>query len=147
MRNSDYASVRLCRVPNPGETAALADHMATVLSHAIAGSRRPEDATSSLGWRYRESPIGSPTSTIESLLIPLNRGGFSVVVNTHHSPSRERAMWLTAHEIGHSFFYAPGSPPRRIVPVTADEEAFCDAFAHRLLWAARRSHGTKVDAA
>ncbi len=133
MQTSDCSYVRLCRVPGTTETFALADRMATLLGPALAEPPRPDVAVSLLGWQYREANIGSPASTVESLLVPLVQGGFSVIVNAHRSPCSSRAMWLAAHEIGHSFFYAPGSPPRRIVPVTADEENFCDAFATRLL--------------
>jgi hypothetical protein len=145
--HSEYSPVRLCRVPDAVDTEALADHMATVLGIEFVEHGRPEDATRALGWRYREGPIGSATSTLESLLVPLNRGGFSVVVNSHRSPSPEHALWLTAHEIGHSFFYAPGSPPRRIIPVTTEEEVFCDAFATRLLQSAKGSAVASVCAA
>jgi hypothetical protein len=147
VRHGEHIPFRLCRVPDAADTEALADQMSTILRNALAGSPRPQDVAGFLGWRYREGAIGSATSTVESLLVPLNRGGFSVVVNTHRSPSPERATWLTAHEIGHSFFYVPGSPPRRIVPVTAEEEIFCDAFATRLLRPARRSVDTNIRAA
>jgi hypothetical protein len=145
--HSEYTPIRLCRVPDAADTEALADQMATVLRNALAESAGPQDVANSLGWRYREGPIGSATSTVESLLVPLNRGGFSVVVNTHRSPSPEHSIWLTAHEIGHSFFYMPGSPPRRIVPVTAEEEIFCDAFATSLLRSARKYADTNACAA
>lgn len=147
VHHSEPVTARLCQVPTPAGTAALAAHMATVLRHAFAGSAGPQGITNSLGWRYREGPIGSAASTIESLLVPLNRGGFSVVVNTHRAPSSGHAMWLTAHEIGHSFFYAPGNPPRRIVPATVEEEDFCDAFADGLLRALSTSADTNVTAA
>lgn len=136
MHHSELVTVRLCQVPTPAGTVALADQVASVLRHALVGAAGPQDVTDSLGWRYREGPIGSGTSTIESILVPLTRGGFSVIVNADLVPSSEHAIWLTAHEIGHSFFYAPGRPPRRIIPVTAEEEEFCDAFADRLIWTA-----------
>lgn len=147
VHHTELVTVRLWRVPTPAETAALADHMATLLRPVLASAAGPQDVTSSLGWRYREGEVGSSTSTIESLLVPLNRGGFSVVVNTHRAPSPEHAMWLTAHEIGHSFFYAPSTPPRRIVPVTVEEEAFCDAFADRLLLGVVTGASANVNAA
>jgi hypothetical protein len=147
VHHSDLVTVRLCQVPTPAETEALADHTAAVLQHVLVGAASPQDLTGTLGWKYREGPIGSGESTIESLLVPLNRGGFSVVVNAHRAPTPERALWLTAHEMGHSFFYAPGMPPRRIVPVTAEEEDFCDAFAERLLWTLTANACPGLDAA
>lgn len=143
----EYIPVRLCQVPDAAGTTALADQMAGILRTAFAGYVRPQDVATCLGWGYREGPIGAATSAVESLLIPLNRGGFNVVVNTHHAPSSERTIWLLAHEIGHSFFYVPGSPPRRIVPVTVEEEDFCDAFATRLLGSAGMIAGANHRAA
>ncbi|MFC5492277.1 hypothetical protein [Nocardioides caricicola] len=129
---------RLCQVPTARQTWSLADAMADVLSDVLCGaSARPGDVVGALGWRYREGVIGSADSTVESLLVPLLGGGFSVVVNAQRSPSPARALWLTAHEIGHSFFYVPGTPPRRIIAVTPEEERFCDEFADRLTAANR----------
>ncbi len=147
MNHSELVTVRLCRVPTPSGTAMLGGQVAEALGDALADAAGPEDVTDSLGWRYRERPVGSETSTIESLLVPLTGGGFTVVVNAHRAPSRERAIWLAAHEIGHSFFYTSGRPPRRIVPVTAEEEDFCDAFAHHLLLATARNASGRVSAA
>lgn len=143
----EHLPVRLCRVPAATETRGLAKDMAALLGSSLAECGRPEDVTNVLGWRYSEVPVGYASSGVESLLVPLIRGGFSVVVNAHRTPSREHAMWLTAHEIGHSFFYAPGAPPRRIIPVTSEEEAFCDAFAISLLRIAKVGAGTNFFAA
>lgn len=147
VKAAGVTETRLCSVPDLAQTQVLAEAMASALGASLAPSVHPSDVVRALGWRYRMGSIGSGVSTIESLLVPLNRGGFSVVVNAQRLPSPERAMWLTAHEIGHSFFYKPGSPPRRIVAVTAEEEHFCDAFADCLLSAARKNDRPKVTAA
>ncbi|MEO5498885.1 MAG: hypothetical protein ABIR46_00080 [Candidatus Saccharimonadales bacterium] len=85
--------------------------------------------------RYRDSfPL---SSTLESLLVPLLHGGFTVVLNTRRFPadpqeSKHREAFLIGHEIAHSFFYSekPGKIPRRIFGAlsTPEEEYFCDAF-------------------
>lgn len=83
----------------------------------------------------------------DALLIPTSVGSFRVVVDPRLSvrqywwaSSTPSAALLTsviafrvAHEIGHTFFFAPGRPPRRRTPVTPEEEDFCDRFAAALL--------------
>ena len=92
-----------------------------------------EALADAVGCGYSVLPIGAPTSTVQSLLVPLRTGGFNIVINAHHGHTARKALWLTAHEVAHMFFYVPGTPPRRIVRCTPAEESFCDAFAHALL--------------
>ena len=95
--------------------------------------RSAQALADTVGCAYRLAPIGGEASTIESLLVPLRTGGFSIVINSRQPRSEPEKLWLAAHEIAHSFFYVPGSPPRRIVRCTPAEERFCDAFADALL--------------
>ncbi len=113
-----------------------ARELATYLRREWAGVLENMSARSvveAFGWRFSIRPVESPTSTLQSLLLPVLDGGFSVVVNGHYAWTEAEALWLAAHEIGHSFFYTNGAPPRRIVPCTPVEEQFCDVFADHLL--------------
>jgi IrrE N-terminal-like domain len=78
----------------------------------------------------------------EALIVPLHGGGFDLLVDANPpgggpvSPRllRQRFRFRVAHEVGHSFFYDRRSnPPRRRLPGSAEEEAFCDRFASALL--------------
>lgn len=86
----------------------------------------------------------------DALLIPTSAGSFQIVVDPRLSarqywwaPDRPSKTLIDsviafriAHEIGHTFFYAPGtpgSPPRRRTPLTPQEEDFCDLFAAALV--------------
>ena len=89
------------------------------------------------------------TSTHSALLVPRADGSFDIIVDP--APRREgtegtsstamapvtknhRFRFRVAHEIGHSFFYNRLlRPPRRRLPFSRAEEAFCDAFASALL--------------
>lgn len=75
------------------------------------------------------------------MLLPHPDGGFLILVDPVLTPSevaagidpirvRELRLW---HEFAHSLFYAPGAPPRRVVPVATHEEALCDALAQELV--------------
>lgn len=125
-------SWRFLRVPDDAQV----EDLAAELRSALAGSdvfSAPDSLVRAFGWQYRARPIGAAGSAVQSLLVPLRKGGFSVVVNSHHHCSNSETLWLVAHEIGHSFFYQTGEPPARIVPCTQAEERFCDAFADALL--------------
>lgn len=124
--------MRLSQVPDATQTQALAARLRKTLTEPLA-ARSPAAVCAALGWRYKIKPVGGPASTVQSLLAPLLVGGFSVVVNAHHPCSDHDALWLTLHEVGHSLFYADGSPPRRIIPCTLKEERFCDLLADEVL--------------
>lgn len=128
LSNALLADVRYWRVPDDGQMRDLAVRLRTVLAGPLTACS-PAATAAAFGWRYRVRPVGRPDSPVQSVLAPLRVGGFSVVVNAHHSRSDAEALWLVVHEIGHSFFFAPGQPPRRIVPVTPEEERFCDLLA------------------
>ena len=74
------------------------------------------------------------------MLVPLLAGGFVVLVDTSLAERAAAApagsaliRQVLAHELAHSFFYAAGSPPERLLPLEAQEEIFCDAFALQIL--------------
>ena len=78
---------------------------------------------------------------LRAVLIPLLDGGFSVLVDPDLTPSEVEsgadAMCVRklrlAHELAHSFFYADGAPPVRIVAPGLDEESFCERFAEAVV--------------
>lgn len=88
-------------------------------------------------WRMGYFQTGPNNSSLQSLLIPLLRGGFAIGINEYNLPRdpeeriRQEAF-LAGHEIAHSFFYhaSPEQVPRRISSrwASRDEEEFCDAF-------------------
>lgn len=83
----------------------------------------------------------------EALLVPLDNDRFGICVDptprggwSRVSPTlrvevrRHRFRFRVAHEIAHTFFYDRTSTrPRRLLPGSAEEEAFCDEFARSLL--------------
>lgn len=46
---------------------------------------------------------------------------------------RHRLRFVLAHELGHTFFYRTGNPPKRERPADREEEQFCHHFANSLL--------------
>ena len=124
--------LRLSRVPDASHTREIASKLSEDLPEPLA-AWSPSSVCAALGWRYGVKPIGGPNSTVQSILAPLLVGGFSVVVNAHHPRSDLEALWLTLHEVGHSFFYTAGKPPRRIIQCTLEEERFCDLLADEVL--------------
>jgi hypothetical protein len=76
----------------------------------------------------------------QALLVPLSPGGFAIMIDPDATPGPQQqadAVVLhdirVAHELGHTFFYSPGSPPSRRRPPDIAEERFCDEFAAVLL--------------
>lgn len=102
-----------------------------------------------LGLRVEEDDLGASVGGHQAMLVPAPGGGFVLLVDPELTP-QERASRadLVAvhetrllHELGHALFYAPGAPPRRVVPAAGHEEEFCDAFASAL---GRRLAGTEA---
>jgi hypothetical protein len=74
-----------------------------------------------------------------AMLVP-STNGFRVIIDPYvwqQSPNsdrtRQRVRYLVAHELGHTLFYQPGTPPKRAFPADADEERFCHRFAMSFL--------------
>jgi hypothetical protein len=116
--------------------------------HAVVGTlATPESVLALAGWELRMTELSADVGGQDALLIPTSEGGFRVVVDPRLSarqywwaPTNPQAALLTsvvafrtAHEIGHTFFYDRGRPPRRRIPVTLEEEDFCDRFAAAML--------------
>jgi hypothetical protein len=121
---------RLRQLPSSDERLTIAVHLGRDLLNRLGERPTAAAAAHELGWLYTSRPFECHGT--EALLIPLLRGDFSVAVNSSHHPSQERQAWLLAHEIGHSLFWVPGTPPRRLAPHSQAEEGFCDAFADDL---------------
>jgi hypothetical protein len=123
---------RYVRAPDDEQTTLIAQHARTQLAEALHDGS-PSALVRTLGWRLDIVPIGTADSTIQSVLVPLRDGSFSIVLNANRRWSREQTLWLMAHEMAHSLFYSDGAPPRRIGPNTTSEEEFCDRFADLLM--------------
>lgn len=92
------------------------------------------------GWRAEVGVLRAAEGGIEACTVPSPKYGFRFIVDDRE-PGKERrfgeqspvASLRLAHEVGHTLFYSPGSPPSRRLPPTEEEERFCDAFALALL--------------
>jgi hypothetical protein len=101
------------------------------------------DLLKSQGWIVREQTLDAAQGGLQALMAP-HEGGFLFVVDP--SPTLEEQLawagadrkWLSerlvnqrlAHELCHVLFH--GHNGRRLVPHSATEEEFCDAFAAAL---------------
>jgi len=75
-----------------------------------------------------------------AMLVPV-QDGFRAVVDSglwrsaanDDARLRRRMRFVLSHELGHTFFYTPGRPPRRAHAPDRREESFCQRFATSLL--------------
>lgn len=130
-------SLKFVAPPAPERGEELAHELIEKVSPSLGGLVIAKMVIEQEGWRmgyFRTSP---DNSSLQSLLIPLLKGGFAISINERHLPydPEERLRqeaFLAGHEIAHSFFYhaAPGQVPRRISGEWAsrEEELFCDEF-------------------
>lgn len=123
--------------PAPEHGRELAMELIEKVSPALGGLVVAKMVLEQEGWGLSYASESLENSSIQSLLIPLLRGGFTVAINKHKLPDNPDARlrqeaFLVGHEIAHSFFYVErtGQPPRRIVSKQASraEEEFCDEF-------------------
>jgi hypothetical protein len=130
-------SVKYVTAPSPEIGRRLGEEVIRNAPSRIGGLAVAKTILDQQGWRLRYSRTFPEKSTVESLLIPLRTGGFSVVLNPLRLPddADERTRheaFLLGHEIAHSFFYTdePGVLPHRISGqlATPEEESFCDEF-------------------
>lgn len=129
---------RLGAVPGPRTASSLARQ---IQASAPTLRRAPEKLIASLGWSLRSERMDASIGGVRALLIPLRRGGFTLVVDPDPSPDELKRgvppnvirAWRIAHELAHTFFYSLGSPPRRRIPLSDAEEHFCDAVASALV--------------
>lgn len=100
----------------------------------------------SRGWVVEVRPLRAAVGGLQACVLPSRKSQFVVWVDDRPSPaeraevgSDERgpqaplARFRLAHELGHTLFYRPGTPPTRRAEPRASEEAFCDLFAAALL--------------
>jgi hypothetical protein len=79
------------------------------------------------------------TTQRTAMLVPA-ADGFRAVIDPQlweqaqrNTVARRRLRFVLAHELGHTYFYEPGAPPRRTRPADRREEGFCNRFATSLL--------------
>lgn len=133
-----------------GSPAIRPAELARQVHAAVGRSTAPPSLLELAGWELRVAELSADVGGQDALLIPTSAGSFQIVVDPRLSarqywwspdrPSRTLIdsviAFRIAHEIGHTFFYAPGtpgSPPRRRTPLTPQEEDFCDLFAAALV--------------
>lgn len=128
---SAWPRLGLSVAPRPGTGAHLArrvlDH-----DHRLSDPRRlAED----LGIPVRYNDLAAERGGLEAALLPNVRHRFVIVCDTWVSPHEpERIPFRIAHELAHTFFYDwEHTPPKRVAPASAAQEAFCDEFASALI--------------
>lgn len=129
--------VKFIEPPAPEKGRELALELIEKVSPQLGGLVVAKMIIEQEGWRMGYLQAGPKYSNLESLLMPLLKGGFAIGINEHKLPRdpeeriRQEAF-LAGHEIAHSFFHnvTPGQVPRRISGVWASraEELFCDEF-------------------
>jgi hypothetical protein len=97
--------------------------------------------------------LGAGDGGYEGLLIPLDGNRFAVAADPtpaggwgwltgkrRQALARQRTRFRIGHELGHALCYwRDGAVPRRHLPGSAEQEAFCDAFSRALLVPRRRA--------
>ncbi len=127
---------RICEIPSEERTLELAQEVGRNILAATV-STEPEGIATALGWKFEIKPIKS--EALEALLFPLLRENCLIVtINSNLEPSPTHTKWLLCHEIGHSLFWRPGTPPQRGVrwknpSFERKEEEYADNFADKLL--------------
>lgn len=99
------------------------------------------------GFQIKRMNLIDSSQNSQALLVPKIDGTFDILVDPSvkqmggtakgvnlNNIELHRFRFRIAHEIGHSFFYnRHDRPPQRLIPVTDEEERFCDYFASTLL--------------
>lgn len=116
----------------------------------VSGGERCEPAAllARRGWSLRFATLRADNDGNDALLIPRARGGFEVVVDPRLARREVAALrseidrvaatadvvaLRIGHEIGHTFFFSEGAPPRRRIAYSQAEEIYCDQFARALV--------------
>jgi hypothetical protein len=130
-------------VGEPGLGAPAASAAALRQQLALGRGKRLLDAVSeSLPWiQVRFERLAAHDGRQDALMCPLAGGGFRIIIDPDLSPAdieagrdlQEALDWRLAHELGHSFFFAPGTPPQRWARWTPAEEREADRLAAILL--------------
>lgn len=129
--------VKFMQPPPPEQGRELAHELIEKISPQLGGLVIAKMVIEQEGWRMGYFQNGPTNSSLESLLIPLLKGGFAISINEHKLPQDpeeriRKEAFLAGHEIAHSFFYhaGPEQVPRRISGQWAsrEEEEFCDEF-------------------
>ena len=145
-----WPSVSFRSVPSASVAWSLASDIRNSVAGHSSGWCDLQTICLAGGFRTRWCDFSDdPHSSHSALLVPRTDGFFDVIVDPTppihaSSPTRtpyasmptqaHRFRFRVAHEIGHSFFYDRVSrPPRRLLPFSPAEEAFCDEFASALL--------------
>jgi hypothetical protein len=131
----------LSRVPHPSAAAAI---LAAVAPEAVQACRDRERSAALLdlcgrqGVDIRQVLWRTIGDSHLAVLVPGGNGRFRVTLNSPEAYRSIRrcltysafARRLVAHEVAHTFFYDRTTfEPKRAIPVSLDEERFCDAFA------------------
>jgi hypothetical protein len=156
----EWRTRRFFRLPSLEVAAQLATEVGTWAKGLCGHISTPTAIASHLGWKVRRARLAADIGGQDALLIPSSRREFTIVVDpclssheAHLLDGTDPALceaiieFRIGHEIGHSFFYDDDLPPSRLLPFSAEEEAFCDAFAISLIapGAAQRGARSSLD--
>lgn len=101
-----------------------------------------EVATRRLPWvRVTFQRLEACQGRQDALTVPTLSGGFHIVLDPERSPRDAESVrpgihatdWRVAHELGHTYFYLPASPPARWREWRPSEEVDADLFADSLV--------------
>lgn len=137
----------LSAVPDAHGAAALATEVREAFADSPTAPVNLAAACHAGRFRIRHRTLGSVVGGHEAMLLPQPRNAFQIWVDPTpsggwqgrpltalHETERHRTRFRVAHEIAHSFFFRrEGGTPKRVVPDSPRQEAFCDAFAGGLL--------------
>jgi IrrE N-terminal-like domain len=140
-------SYRLERVPMPAEAPEIARQARAFWGLPLRERLDLDQLCGHLGIKVATADLAVPRGGAQGFLIPRGdsflievdpepRGGWpSVREPLRRQLWRHRWRFLVAHELAHTLFYAPRAegPPRRIIPDSDRQEAFCDELARSLL--------------
>lgn len=97
------------------------------------------DACRAAGVSVTRRPLNVGDGRHTAMLVPTSRG-FTAAVDSRlwdraltAAAARRHVRFVLAHELAHTFFYEPGSPPSRRSAPDRLEESFCHHFATLLL--------------
>lgn len=119
-----------------------AEKLAARIRHALVDETRAlvvRYACEAARVRVLKHPLRVGQRRRTAMLVPTKRG-FTALVDSAlwrdaatSEPGRRHLRFVLAHELGHTLFYRPGSPPTRTGLPGRPEERFCHQFATWLL--------------
>lgn len=103
------------------------------------------DAVRRRGWVVELRRLRAAEGGVEACTVPCAKNEFRIWVDDRpcggdkgEGRFSDLVLFRLAHEVAHTLFYRPGSPPSRTLSADRAEEEFCDEFALALLGLSRQ---------